>query len=122
MVNRLGIDRRNKHHEEYVGKYVEITPIGRSGASGFAGKLIRLEEGEANLNPYHTVRYDESGPVHMLVEDDTGDTFSMPVDFEIKQTTRKSLEAMCKFVNGQTAMGLEKARLDLEKAQKESKS
>ncbi len=113
MTNGFGLDSGEEVWKEYIGRYVVIYPSMHQAT--FSGKLTRIEDGYGILHPHISGHYDkEKGLIRHLVNEDS--KVDMTHLVAIEPTTRKSIEASCEFLNTQTAMGLEKSKIELEKS------
>lgn len=80
---------------EYVGEYVIIST---SNGNSEAGKLMGFIDGYALLNPFMGSDYTSGkGLVKKFVKDTT--FVNMQPHFSVVPTTKKNLEAYCKFQN-----------------------
>jgi len=93
----FGLPEKESIFDEYIGKYVMIYP---QHGSTFAGKLTKIEEGFANLNPYEGgIWHKEKGLVRKMIYKNSKINLSYIIIIE--PTTKKNLENYCKFCNKQ---------------------
>lgn len=92
----FGPTERKGSYDEYVGRYVIIfTHIPNR---SFAGKLSKLEEEHAVLNPHQTGRYNSEGDFTSSMTDENSKVRIQDI-IAIEPTTRESLEGYCVYSN-----------------------
>lgn len=108
MANGFGLNERETEEEyrEYIGKYVEIKPL--TGHERFYGRLIRIEGGNAVLNPHYSQGYSELGARYVLLT--KNQKVSLMVPFSIRPTTKKDLENLCELATENSIIETRKMR------------
>ncbi|GEM_PF-5832200 len=95
METPFGLKKKENIFSKYIGKYIIVYP---QHASTFAGKLTEIREDYLVLNPHAGGIYDENkGAIRVMKGSPAIVRLSDVVALE--PTTRKSLEAFCKYSN-----------------------
>ncbi len=91
----FGLPKGEEIHKEYIGEYVVIYPS--NGTNNFAGRIKKIKNGFAVLNPHQGGIYTKEGLVKKMIEKDA------EVDIihinGIEPTTKESLENFCELYN-----------------------
>jgi hypothetical protein len=81
--------------EQYIGEYIIITP---PNGTSHSGRLDRIEDPYAVLNPYQGANWDsEEGITRILINGDQK-IFASPFT-DITPTTKENIEAFCNYHN-----------------------
>jgi hypothetical protein len=95
--NGFGLERTNPIWDEYINRYVMLHS--QQGTT-FSGKLIKIQNGHAFLNPFQgAIYHPKEGPIRSLIYDTS--KVSLETNMTIEPTTKESLIALCEFLNTQ---------------------
>jgi hypothetical protein len=95
MKNDFGLTKEKKIYDRYIGEYVIIYPS--IGNANFAGKITKIEDGFAVLNPHQGGRCTENGLIRKMIKKDSiVNIFNINA---IEPTTKESLENFCEVYN-----------------------
>jgi hypothetical protein len=91
----FGLPKRKNVYDEYMGKWIVITPL--TGSNSLVGKLAGIEDGHLVINPHQGLKcYEDKGFVDVMKYENAKIPFLGVV---IKPTTQEDVENSIKWSN-----------------------
>lgn len=87
----FGLRRKEKIFDEYIGKWVVVTPLGSR--DYLVGKLTYVEDNFLVFNPHQGITIDENGKSSYMIKEENAKMSIGPVT--IKPTTEKDVRNSC---------------------------